>query len=107
MAYAYVIELKYIKRSETLSEALMADTTRAAKEQLRCYLADQALRRRHPSVQHVAAWPSCSTVGRWWPARRPRATLGLETWSKEVAEAYSYLEHEAVREALQRAELLG
>ena len=53
VAYAYVIELKYIKRSETLSEALMADTTRAAKAQLRCYLADQALRRRHPSVRHV------------------------------------------------------
>ncbi len=53
MAYAYVIELKYIKRSESLSESLMADTTRAAQEQLRHYLADQALRRRHPSVQHV------------------------------------------------------
>ena len=53
MAYAYVIELKYIKRSESLSESLMADTTRAAQEQLRHYLADGSLRRRHPSVQHV------------------------------------------------------
>ena len=53
VAYAYVIELKYIKRSESLSESLMADTTRAAQEQLRHYLADQALRRRHPSVRHV------------------------------------------------------
>ena len=53
VAYAYVLELKYLKRREALSASLVADTTREAKEQVRRYLADQALRRRHPSVQHI------------------------------------------------------
>ena len=51
MAYAYVIELKYLKRSATTNESLVADKTREAKDQLRRYLADRALR--HPSVRHV------------------------------------------------------
>ncbi len=52
MAYAYVIEVKYLKRSETLNESSIADRTREAANQLRFHLADKSLRR-YPSVRHI------------------------------------------------------
>ena len=53
MKYGYVLELKYLKRSETLDEALVADKVQEAVLQVRSYLADPSLRRRYPSVQHL------------------------------------------------------
>ena len=53
MKYGYVLELKYLKRSETLDESLAADKVQEAVLQLRSYLADPSLRRRYPSVQHL------------------------------------------------------
>ena len=56
--YGYVIELKYLRREGTGGEGIGggAETAAAldgAKAQLRRYLADGALRGRHPSVRHV------------------------------------------------------
>ena len=45
----YVVELKYLKRSD--SEALAHAALAAAKDQLRGYLADERLERLHPSVR--------------------------------------------------------
>ena len=45
----YVVELKYLKRSD--SEALAHAALAAAKDQLRGYLADERLERHHPSVR--------------------------------------------------------
>ena len=53
MRYGYVLELKYLKRSEALDEALVADKVQEAVLQLRSYLADPLLSRRYPSVQHL------------------------------------------------------
>ena len=53
MRWGYVLELKYLKRSESLSESTVAAKMREAVHQLRGYLADQALQRRYPSVRHV------------------------------------------------------
>ena len=53
MGYGYVLELKYLKRSETLDESLVADKVQEAVLQVRSYLADPSLRRRYPSVQHL------------------------------------------------------
>ena len=53
MGYGYVLELKYLKRRETLDESVLADKVREAVLQLRGYLADSSLRRRHPSVRHI------------------------------------------------------
>ena len=53
MRYGYVLELKYLKRSETLDESLVADKLAEAELQLHGYLADPSLRRRYPSVQHL------------------------------------------------------
>ena len=53
MKYGYVLELKYLKRSETLDESLVADKVQEAVLQVRSYLADPSLRRRYPSVQHL------------------------------------------------------
>ena len=53
MKYGYVLELKYLKRSEALDESVVADKVQEAVLQLRSYLADPSLRRRYPSVQHL------------------------------------------------------
>ncbi len=53
MSYGYVLELKYLKRSESLDESVLADKVQEAVVQLRSYLADPSLRRRHPSVRHI------------------------------------------------------
>ena len=53
MRWGYVLELKYLKRSESLSESTVATKMREAVHQLRRYLADQSLQRRYPSVRHV------------------------------------------------------
>ena len=53
MRWGYVLELKYLKRSESLSESTVAAKMREAVHQLRGYLADQSLQRRYPSVRHV------------------------------------------------------
>ncbi len=53
MRYGYVLELKHLKRSETLDESLVADKVQEAVLQVRSYLADPSLRRRYPSVQHL------------------------------------------------------
>ena len=51
--YGYVLELKYVKRSESLDESVVADKVQEAVLQVRGYLADPSLRRRHPSVRHI------------------------------------------------------
>ena len=53
MRYGYVLELKYLKRSEVLDESLVANKVQEAVLQLRGYLADPSLSRRYPSVQHL------------------------------------------------------
>ena len=53
MRWGYVLELKYLKRSESLSESTVAAKMQEAVHQLRGYLADQALQRRYPSVRHI------------------------------------------------------
>ena len=52
VAYGYVIEIKYLKRSEPADESRVAERLREAEEQLRRYLADAGLRR-HAAVRHV------------------------------------------------------
>ena len=53
MQFGYVLELKYVKRSESLDESVVADKVADAVVQLRSYLADPSLRRRYPSVRHI------------------------------------------------------
>ena len=53
MQFGYVLELKYVKRSESLGESVVADKVADAVVQLRGYLADPSLRRRYPSVRHI------------------------------------------------------
>ena len=53
IGYGYVVELKYVKRSESLDEALAAEKVQEAVRQLRGYLADPRLRRLYPSVRHI------------------------------------------------------
>ena len=53
MKYGYLLELKYLKRSESLDESLLAATLREAAFQVRGYLADPSLQRRCPSVRHI------------------------------------------------------
>ena len=52
VSYGYVIEIKYLKRSEPADASLVAERLREAEEQLRSYLADAGLRR-HAAVRHV------------------------------------------------------
>ncbi len=52
IGYGYVIEFKYLKRSEKLDESRATEAGREAMDQLRAYLADEGLRR-DPSVRHV------------------------------------------------------
>ena len=51
--HGYVVELKYIKRSDTADEAVVNQRLEGAKEQLQRYLGDEALRRQQPSVHHT------------------------------------------------------
>ena len=53
MQFGYVLELKYLKRSEPLAESVVADKVQEAVLQLRGYLADSSLPRRYPSVRHI------------------------------------------------------
>ena len=53
IGYGYVMEVKYLKRSERVEESVVAETMRGAREQLKGYLADEGLRRRAPSVRYV------------------------------------------------------
>ena len=52
MQFGYVLELKYMKRSEPLDESVVADKVADAVVQLRGYLADPSMRR-YPSVRHI------------------------------------------------------
>ena len=53
MQFGYVLELKYLKRSESLDESVVADRIQEAVEQVRSYLVDPSLPRRYPSVRHI------------------------------------------------------
>ncbi len=53
IGYGYVLEVKYLKRSERVDESVIAETLRGARAQVAGYLADEGLRRRAPSVRHV------------------------------------------------------
>ena len=53
LRYGYVVELKYLKRGESLDDSLVAAKMQEAEQQVRGYLADPGLRRRYPSVRHV------------------------------------------------------
>ena len=50
LRHGYLIEVKYLKRSEDASEANLQAAIKEAKGQLRRYLADERLGRLHPSV---------------------------------------------------------
>ena len=66
-----LIEVKYLKRRESLDESVVAEKMREAADQVRRYLADEDLHRRHPSVRHVGlavvfhGWEmaACEAVG--------------------------------------------
>ena len=66
-----MIEVKYLKRRESLDESVVAERMREAADQVRRYLEDENLRRRHPSVRHVGlavvfhGWEmaACEAVG--------------------------------------------
>ena len=70
-AFGYVLDVKYLKRRESLDESVVAEKTREAADQVRRYLADENLRRRHPSVRHIGlavvfhGWEmaACEAVG--------------------------------------------
>ena len=53
MQFGYVLELKYLKRSESVGESVVADRMQEAVLQLRSYLADSSLAHRYPSVRHI------------------------------------------------------
>ena len=53
IGYGYVVELKYVKRSASLDESVVAAKLRQAVLQLRGYLADSSLQHRYPSVRHI------------------------------------------------------
>ena len=53
IAFGYVIEFKYLRRREHLGERELEARVREIEQQLREYLADDMLGRRHPSVEHV------------------------------------------------------
>ena len=82
IAYGYVIEVKYLKRSERVDESVVAETMRGAREQLAGYLADEGLRRRAPSVRYIGlavvfhGWEqaACEAVGL---ETKPRASAPL------------------------------
>ena len=51
--FGYVLELKYLKRSEAVDDAVVAAKVQEAGAQVQGYLADPSLRRRHPAVRHI------------------------------------------------------
>ncbi len=51
--YGYVIELEYLKRSASASEARVAAAVAEATAQLRQYLADERLARQYPTVRFI------------------------------------------------------
>ena len=53
IGYGYVVEVKYLKRSERVDGSVVAEKLREAREQLAGYLADERLRRRAPSLRYV------------------------------------------------------
>ena len=53
VGYSYVLELKYLKRSEEVDDAVVAAKVQEAEEQVRGYLADSSVRRRYSSVRHI------------------------------------------------------
>ena len=53
VGYSYVLELKYLKRSEAVDDAVVAAKVQEAVEQVRGYLADSSVRRRYSSVRHI------------------------------------------------------
>ena len=53
IGYGYVVEVKYLKRSERVDGPVVTEKLREAQEQLAGYLADEGLRRRAPSVRYV------------------------------------------------------
>ena len=53
IAYGYVLEAKYLKRSETADEETVRKQLEEAKRQLERYLADEGLRKRMPKVRHI------------------------------------------------------
>ena len=71
VAFGYVVELKYLKRSETVDAGVVAEKMGEARQQLKRYLADEGLRRRLPSVRHLGlavvfhGWEmaACEAVG--------------------------------------------
>ena len=71
VAFGYVVELKYLKRSETVDAGVVAEKMDEARRQLERYLADEGLRRRMPSVRHLGlavvfhGWEmaACEAVG--------------------------------------------
>ncbi len=50
--YGFLIELKYLKRGDSLNEAVLTETVEEAKSQLQGYLLDQAFQN-HPKVQFI------------------------------------------------------
>ena len=53
VGYGYVVEVKYLKRSERVDGSVIAERMGEARAQLAGYLADEGLRRFAPSVRHV------------------------------------------------------
>ena len=53
IAFGYVIELKYIKRGEAFDGSAVTAKLQGAKAQVRRYLADGSLPRRHPTTQYI------------------------------------------------------
>ena len=80
IAYGYVLEVKYLKRSERVDDSVVAETMRGAREQLKGYLADEGLRRRAPSVRYIGL----AVVFHGWELAACEA-VGLETKPKASA----------------------
>ena len=53
IGYGYVVEVKYLKRSERVDQSVVGEKLSEARAQLAGYLADEGLRRFAPPVRHV------------------------------------------------------
>ena len=53
IGYGYVVEVKYLKRSERVDQSVVGEKLSEARAQLAGYLADEGLRRCAPSVRYV------------------------------------------------------
>ena len=53
LRHGYLIELKYLKRSESVGEARVSALVQKAASQLRRYLADERLARQYPAVRFI------------------------------------------------------